>query len=348
MSTDQPTSEIIAANKGISAVIDCPDCPAFLDPAKDLAPHPKGSDGDSYYIVSYVEGEGHKFTVLFHLMLIVKAFGVPVAQLAISVFDETTGHYFSEEMNKEWLNDTTVAPEGLDISMPGGRLSGTINRLTVEGRIENDSDHFDMKLSMNPRGHPLLNLVTGMIPFSDGIDYEYSLPRMETTGELNIRGKKYAVAGWSWLDREWGRFGASKWTWMNIQLKNGVQISLWDEQTDDSNPRSYVGGARRFATILNPDGGLIVTAVLIEELDAWISKNTDRTYAKRWRVTIPGRADLTVKALKDGQEIVSKIGAHRVESKAKVEGTYESKPVDGVTTVEMYDLFPLFQALHAQ
>jgi predicted secreted hydrolase len=282
-------------------------------------------------------------------MLIVKSFRIPVAQLAISVLDETTGYYFSDEMNQRWLNDTHVALDKLDILMPGGHLSGTIRQLTVEGHIEKESERFDMKLSMNPRGHPLLNLVTGMIPFSGGIDWEYALPRMETAGELNVRGKKYTVRGWSWLDREWGRFGPSKWTWMNIQLNNGVQISLWDEQTDDSNPASYVGGAGRFATILDPDGGLMVTAVRIEELDTWISqKKPNRTYAKKWRVTIPGRTNLMVNSLQDGQEIESKMGANRVESKSEVEGTYESKLVTGVTIVEMYDLFPLFQALGAQ
>ncbi|MGC2491564.1 MAG: lipocalin family protein [Candidatus Binatus sp.] len=342
MSAGIPTSKILKAQSSISAVLDGQ---PVLDPENDIAPHPRDSDGDSFYIISYLEGGGHKYTVLFHLMVIVKSLGTPVAQLVISVFDETTREYFSRELNEYWLNNTTVVPAGLDITMPWGRLSGTIDQLNVEGHLADGAVKLDMKLTMAARGPVLPNLVTGIIPFSDGIDYEYALPRMETSGQLTIHGAKCDVKGWSWLDREWGRFGPSKWTWMNIQLENGVQISLWDEQINDSNPNSYVGGPRRFATILNPDDGLIVAPVVIKELRNWISPKTKRTYATRWSVTIPERAELTVELLKDDQEIVSAIGVNRIEGKARVSGTYGKEKVNGVTMVEMCDLFPLFQTL---
>jgi predicted secreted hydrolase len=336
------TSVIVAANTSVSAALDCQ---PVIDPAKDLNPHPRNSDGDSYYIISYLEGGGHKFTVLFHLMVIVKSLGTPVAQLVISVFDETTGVYFSRELNEYWLNDTTVKPVGLDITMPWGHLSGTIDQLSVEGHLADAKAQLDMKLTLKACGPVLPNLLIGMIPFSNGIDYEYALPRMETSGTLTVGGEKYDVKGSSWLDREWGVFGPSKWTWMNIQLDNGVQISLWDEQEDDSNPNSYVGGSRKFATILEPNGQLIVTTVEIKELDYWTSPKTTKKYAKRWSVTIPGRADLKVELLKDDQEIESTIGINRIEGKARVDGTYEKKNVSGVTMAEMCDLFPLFKML---
>jgi predicted secreted hydrolase len=168
---------------------------------------------------------------------------------------------------------------------------------------------------------------------------------METSGALTVGGKKYDVKGSSWLDREWGVFGPSKWTWMNIQLDSGAQISLWDEQEDDSNPNSYVGGSRKFATILKPNGELVVTTVAIKELGFWVSPNSGKKYANQWSVTIPGRADLKVKLLKDDQEIISAIGINRIEGKAKVDGTYEKKNVSGVTMAEMCDLFPLFRTL---
>jgi len=341
------TRDILAENKSISAVIDRQ--PIIDDPAKELLPHPRYSDGDSYYIVSYVNGGGHKFTVLFHLMLIVKAFGTPVAQLVISVLDETTGAYFRKEVNKFWLIDTSVAPDKLNIAMPEGGLSGTIDQLIAKGHLlvdsNVDSTQLDMQLTMKPRGPVLPNLVTGVIPFSEGIDYEYAFPRMETSGVLTIGGKSYDVVGSSWFDREWGRFGPAKWTWMNIQLDNGVQISLWDEQDNAINPNSYVDGEHRFASILNPDGSLVVTSVDIKELGTWTSLKTQRTYANKWRVTIPGRGVLMVNVLQDGQEIVSELPAHRVEAKSSVEGTYADKRVKGFTMVEMFNLFPLFGAL---
>jgi predicted secreted hydrolase len=132
---------------------------------------------------------------------------------------------------------------------------------------------------------------------------------------------------------------------MKIQLDNGVQMSIWDKQTDDKNPKSYVGGPRRFVTILKPTGELAVAPVVIAESNPWTSTQSQRTYPNQWQVTIPGRAVLNVRSLLKGQEIVSEINTHRVEAKAEVDGTYDGKSVKGVTMVELFDLFPLFSSL---
>lgn len=349
----RPTKAILADNKSIRAELDSH---PFIDAANDLFP---SSHAGSFFIVSYVEDGGSRFTVLFHLMFLLEGLGKPVVQLAISVFNEKTKYYFSKEMNYFWLDKTSVAPQGLDyflldktsvapqgldIATPGGSLSGTIDSLLVKGQIVKGSERFEMNLKMEPRGPVLRNLLTGVIPFSDGVDYEYALPRMETSGEMTVDGKRCKVTGWSWLDREWGTLGPSKWTWMNIQLENDVQMSIWDEQTDNKKPDSHVGGTekQRFATILSPNGDLIAASVAIEELRPWRSTRTNRAYANKWRVTIPGRAELFVELLHDEQEIVSEVGLHRVEGKAAVEGTYNKQKTTGVTLVEMFNLFPFF------
>ncbi len=334
----RPTNEILLAKNRTTAVLYFQ---PFLDPERDLSPTPNAG---SFYIVSYVESGGHKFTMMLHLMLFRKS-GIPLAQMAISILDEDTKHYFSEERNYFWLKDTSIGLKGLNIATPECHLFGDIDKLMVEGHIVKGSEQFDMKLKMMPLGPFLPNLVTGIIPLSDGIDYQFALPRMETSGEITVQGKKYQVKGWSWLDREWGALGPSKWTWMNIQLDNDVQTSLWDEQTNDKQPDSYVGGPRRFATIMNQAGDLVVSPVVIDELGKWKSTEAPgRVYANKWRVTIPSIADLLVESLMDGQEIVSpQLGTNRVEAKAQVMGIYNGQKVAGVTMVEMFDLFPLFK-----
>jgi hypothetical protein len=347
----QPTIQVLAATPNTSAVLNWQ---PYLDPAKDLVLHPLGSDGDSFFIVSYVAEGEHKFTVLFHLMIIAKSALPPLAQLAISVLDEKTNKYYSKEMNSPWLDGIAVAsdPAVLDIAISGGHLTGTIEQLNTIFQMADGPHNSPLKFNfvMKPRGPALPNLLTGAIPFSGGVDYEYALPNMETSGELTIRGQTYHVAGRSWLDREWGRFGPAKWTWMNVQLGdeqagNLVSISLWNQQNNDTAPPSHVG----LATILNPDGGLVLTTVDIKELQHWTSPQTKRTYATKWRITFPdgsgpaGKADLTVALLTDDQEIESSIGANRIEGKAKVTGSYDGKPTAGITTVEQYDLFPLFR-----
>jgi hypothetical protein len=337
------TSDLLANKRGRMEVT-----PA-VDPAKDLNPHRDGSsDGDSFYIVSYLQGGGLKFTVLFHMMLLYRCPSppAPCALLALSVLDEDNLEYFSREISAK-LPELTDA---LDIVMPTGHLSGTIDALTIEGHATDESGkpRLDIKMTLKAMGLTLPDLGAGVIPFADGQDYEYAFPRMATCGTLTVKGELYNVTGTSWLDREWGKFGPSKWTWMCIQVDNGPQISIWDQQNDNKNDQqnnnentnSYVGG-QAFATILNLDDSLSVTSATIKELTSRTIPNTNRTYPNRWSVRIPGGTELTVRLLKDEQEINSNSAIPRIEGKCSVE---EGEKVTGVAFVELCDLRPFFHS----
>jgi predicted secreted hydrolase len=198
-------------------------------------------------------------------------------------------------------------------------------------------------MTLKATGPTLPDLGAGVIPFADGRDYEYAFPCMATSGTLTVNGKLYNVTGTSWLDREWGKFGESKWTWMCIHVDKGPKISIWDQQNSNDNPNSYVGGqafATAFATILNLDDSLSVTSATIKELSSGLIPNTNRTYANRWSVKIPGRAELTVSLLKDQQEIKSDM-IPRIEGKCLVK---EGENVTGVAFVELCNLFPFFRS----
>jgi hypothetical protein len=352
MNSLKTTKELLASAPHIGAMLDLR---PFVDPVADLGLHGLDSDGDSFFIVSYVTDGAQKFTVLFHLMIVAKSALPPMAQLAFSVLDETTKdkekQYFSHEIDSLWMSGLVVSPDPskVDIAISGGHLVASIDQIntTLDWPGNLDTPALKFNFVMKPRGPALPNLLTGVIPFTDGIDYQYALPNMETTGEMTVRGKTYHLSGRSWLDREWGKFGPCKWTWMNIQLGDDkkedlVHISLWDEQSNDNTPKDHTGGPRHFATILNPDGSLIVDNVIITEKDHGTSPKSQKTYATKWHVEIPGKANLTVQLLVENQEIQSPINANRIEGKAHVTGTYDGKSTSGVTTVEMYDLFPLF------
>ena len=329
------TSEIVEDDRSLTAAL-----ASIVAPAEALKLHrDDSSDGDSFYIVSYLEADGRKFTILFHLMLLYKS---PCSLLALSVLDEDTLEYFSGEIRAE----LPQAENPFNIVMPTGGLSGTLNDLRVSGRATGaqNTPILEFELKLQAVGPTLPDLGVGVIPFSQGRDYEYGFPHMKTSGTLTVNSSSREVTGRSWFDREWGHFGPSKWTWMCIQLdQDGRQISLWDQQDNNDNPKSYVGG-KRFATTLNQDGSLNVTSVAIKELSSWTTDDGKRTYANRWLVRIPGRAELTVKSLKDGQEIDSG-QLPRVEGKCSVEGTYEGQDVKGDAFVELCDLFPFFAAV---
>jgi hypothetical protein len=333
------TKKILASPDSLSAIL-----AVAVDPVQSLNPQPPPSNGDSFYIVSYLEGKGYKFTVLFHLMVLhaIPRYDIPApaALLGVSVLDEAVTppvYYPFTEIADMGLAKTNVSP-GLDIRIIDGEvsatLSGTIDALKITANLPAPtpaptppagSSPLVLDLEMKAFG-PIFNyLGAGIIPFSQGIDYEYALPCMTTTGTLTLKGRGYDVKGTSWLDREWGDFAPAQWTWMSIQLCNGVQIAVWNQLRLSSSTR-YVGD-QAFATILHCNDDVSVTPVTIVETSVETSLNGAGTYPNSWKVTISDRAELTVKTLVDGQQIKSNL-VPRMEAKCSVEGTYEGHDVD--------------------
>jgi len=335
-----------------------------FDPSKDMRPHPD-TDVDSYYIVSYASDDyGHSFTVLFHVFLIYKP--APRAQVVVSVLDESTLDYLSQVSvyALEEIRMAAVAASNemaLEIRTPRAALSGpSARRIDASFTAKLDGmtvgaicpgGECRITMTHKARGHILPNLVTGVIPFANGINYEYAFPIMETEGELAFKDKTFKVRGTSWFDREWGTLGPSKWTWMAIGI-DGLQISLWDQQSRD-NPESFAAGERAFATLLYPDGSVTVASVTVSETEMFRSSKSHQCYASSWSVSIPSQQlELKLKLLSEDQEIVSdqeQISHNirvtpRIEGRATVEGTQGGREVKGKAIVEMFNLFPLFAA----
>ncbi len=224
------TSKILANPNSLSNTLE-----VAVNPVAGLNPQPPPSDGDSYYIVSYLEGPEYKYTVLFHLIVLhaIPAYGIPApgaALLGVSVLDESVAarpvyHPFTE-VPDPGLARTIVSPTGLDIRVKdaGGSnviasLCGAIDAMTITANLPAPiagDPPLDLELEMKAYG-PILNyLGAGIIPFPEGFDYEYALPWMITEGTLSLNGAPRNVAGKSWLDREWGKFAPAQWTWMSI------------------------------------------------------------------------------------------------------------------------------------
>lgn len=346
---NRPTSEILDDDRTLSAIQCLPPLirpirpsPAEqiqvgVHPAIDLNPHPADgpSDGDSFYIISYLEDkvQKHKFTVLFDLIVLNKP--APLALLAISVLDETAKPllYIPCEFVDLGRKKTDVSRDGLNISIGDqsdtfGHLSGDMDQLKVEGHAD-ASGALDILLNMTAKGPTFNYLGMGMIPFPGGKkNYEYALPCMKTGGTLKVNGIPYNVTGTSWLDREWGDFAPAKWTWMSIKLENGVQIGIWDQQPYVANSNAHVGG-QAFATMLDPNGGVSMTAVTIQEYGPGTSPGGKHKYADSWSITVPGRSQLTVRVLTDGQEINSNGPIPRLEARCSIEGEYDGADVTG-------------------
>lgn len=118
--------------------------------------------------------------------------------------------------------------------------------------------------------------------------YYYSIPRLATEGTITIEGTRHAVAGESWLDREWSTSALEEdqvgWDWFGLQLDDGHELMYYRLRRRDGTVDAHSAGA-----FVLPDGtrrGLGHADVTLEVLDRWHSPRGG-TYPARWRLAVP-------------------------------------------------------------
>lgn len=135
----------------------------------------------------------------------------------------------------------------------------------------------------------------------------YSIPRLETTGELFVDGKSHPFRGESWFDHEWSTSqlaeGQAGWDWICLQWEDGTELMLYQMRLKNGEPDSNSSG-----TWIASDG----TATHLRSSDFrmtpiafWKSKATGAKYPVGWQVTLPGQqTEFVVRAVLEDQELV--------------------------------------------
>ncbi len=76
--------------------------------------------------------------------------------------------------------------------------------------------------------------------------YYYSVPGMEVTGHIRVNGRRLAVAGNGWLDREWSTSvlpeGTLGWDWFALVLDDGRRAMLYQLRRRDGTRNPFDQG----------------------------------------------------------------------------------------------------------
>lgn len=79
-----------------------------------------------------------------------------------------------------------------------------------------------------------------------GASYYYSMPRLQTSGWLEVAGQRHRVTGLAWLDREWSTSvlgeHLSGWNWFALQLDDGRSIMVFKLSRKDGAADPYDHG----------------------------------------------------------------------------------------------------------
>jgi predicted secreted hydrolase len=165
----------------------------------------------------------------------------------------------------------------------------------------------------------------------------YSIPRLETSGELNVNGRAHQVRGETWFDHEWSSSQLGKgevgWDWLCLQFDDGAALMLY-------RMRLAAGGVEPSSsgTWIAPDGTathLKASDFQMSPISFWKSKTTGGDYPIGWRIVLPSQqTEFTIKAALEDQEL--KLGAITYwEGAIDTIGTHESKPVKGRGYLEL-------------
>ena len=194
-----------------------------------------------------------------------------------------------------------IAREGLDLA--GAEPAPT--RVWVKGwsaARADESDHerwqlrardgdLALQLSLATDEAPVLNGEAGLDrkgPEPGNASYYYSLPRLTTTGVLELDGREIAVQGSTWMDREWSTSAlgddVAGWDWFGLRLSDGGSLMLYRLRRHDGTADAFSGG-------MLVDGGgsgrrLGRDDVELSATDYWTSPRRAR-YPIAWHLKVP-------------------------------------------------------------
>jgi predicted secreted hydrolase len=166
--------------------------------------------------------------------------------------------------------------------------------------------------------------------------YYYSFTRVNTEGAVVVGGRRHAVAGASWIDREWSTSVLDTrhtgWDWFSLQFDDRTELMCFRMRHADGPESSHTAG-----TFIDEAGSAFPLApgdVEIEETDSWTSATNGGTYPSEWRIRIPSqRLDATVVAAVADQEMA--LSFVYWEGAVRAVGSRRGKSITGRGYVEM-------------
>ena len=223
-----------------------------------------------------------------------------------------------------WLDDWRLDGDGDDF-MPL-RLRAAMDGVTVDLRL----DAAKPMVLQGEQGYSQKGRKPG------NASRYFSYTRLLTEGSITVEGERLAVAGTSWMDREWGTSPLEEeqtgWDWFSIQLDNEREIMFYHLRRADGSIDAMSKGL-----LVESDGSSRVLTLDEVELTAtrhWESPLGDARYPVAWQMRIPGEGiDLTMAARMDDQEL--RTGFRYWEGAIAIDGEDNGESITGVGYAEL-------------
>ena len=262
-----------------------------------------------------------------------------LAHLALSDLDG--GRFYHAER----LNRAGPGIAGVDAT------AGRIFNGNWEAKIAGDTQaleavdrDFSLHLKLASRKKPVIHGENGVSQKAQGAgraSHYYSLTRLETSGTIELAGKRLSVSGLAWMDHEFFTHQMEKeqvgWDWFSIQLNDGSELMVFELRRKDGSGDPYSSG-----TFVDKDERTTHLGAAEFSLTPagaqWTSPATHATYPVSWRISVP-KLGLSLKATTKlkSQEMTgqTRLAPSYWEGAIQVEGTSKAADVQGVGYLEM-------------
>jgi len=226
----------------------------------------------------------------------------------------------------------------------GNRIAWIENRsLTSTGDVFDIaalSDFGSIRLHLRATKSPVIHGENGLsVKAADGASasHYYSIPRLETSGELALNGTVRQVRGETWFDHEWSSSQLGKdevgWDWLCLQFEDGSELMLYRMRLANGGVEPSSSG-----TWVAPDGTpthLRASDFQMTPTAFWKSKASGAQYPIAWRIVLPAQqTEFTIHAAVEDQEL--RLGAITYwEGAIDANGLREGKPIKGRGYLEL-------------
>jgi predicted secreted hydrolase len=166
-------------------------------------------------------------------------------------------------------------------------------RMNADGTFDLAADAADARLSLHlvPERPPVIHGANGVSRKAAGkghASHYYSITRLDTTGELSVRGKRFSVGGESWFDHEWATNQLAPeqagWNWVSAQFDDGSELMLYEMRLSSGKIDPVSSG-----TFITADGEVIPLTNAEFKMTPtafWKSAVTKANYPVAWRVEV--------------------------------------------------------------
>ena len=202
------------------------------------------------------------------------------------------------------------------------------------------SDFGSIRLHLRATKSPVIHGENGLsVKAADGASasHYYSIPRLETSGELALNGAARQVRGETWFDHEWSSSQLGKdevgWDWLCLQFDEGSELMLYRMRLANGGVEPSSSG-----TWIAPDGTathLRASDFQMTPIAFWKSKASGAQYPIAWRIVLPAQpTEFTIHAAVEDQEL--RLGAITYwEGAIDANGLREGKPIKGRGYLEL-------------